>query len=63
MVVVPSTTAARPAWLDHVTSDRFLSPAEFAHRYGQAFPGATFTDLHRTRAMCWGRPRRLMSHP
>ncbi len=42
-----------PAWLAHLTSDRFLSPQEFAERYGQVFPGAQFTDLYRTRAMCW----------
>jgi ubiquinone/menaquinone biosynthesis C-methylase UbiE len=45
-----------PAWLDHVTSDRFLSPAQFTHEYGQVFPGAAFTDLYRTRAMCWDAP-------
>jgi hypothetical protein len=27
-----------PGWLDHLTSDRFLSPAEFAQRYTAAFP-------------------------
>jgi SAM-dependent methyltransferase len=45
-----------PTWLDHLTSDRFLSPDEFAHHYGQVFPGASFTDLYRTRAMCWDAP-------
>ncbi len=45
-----------PAWLDHVTTDRFLSPEEFAQHYGQVFPGARFTDLYRTRAMCWDAP-------
>lgn len=42
-----------PAWLDHLTTDRFLSPEQFAQRYGAVFPGATFVDLYRTRAMCW----------
>ena len=37
-----------PAWLDHVTSDRFLSPSEFRHRYGDIFPGGRFTDLYRS---------------
>jgi ubiquinone/menaquinone biosynthesis C-methylase UbiE len=41
------------AWLDHVTSDRFLSPAEFRHRYGRIFPGGRFTDLYRTCVLVW----------
>jgi SAM-dependent methyltransferase len=45
-----------PAWLDHLTSDRFLSPNEFADRYGQVFPGATVTDLYRARAISWTDP-------
>jgi SAM-dependent methyltransferase len=45
-----------PAWLEHLTTDRFLSPTEFTQRYGQVFPGASFTDLYRTRAMCWHAP-------
>jgi SAM-dependent methyltransferase len=45
-----------PAWLEHVTSDRFLSPEQFAQHYWQVFPGSTFTDLYRTRAMCWDAP-------
>jgi SAM-dependent methyltransferase len=45
-----------PAWLEHVTTDRFLSPDQFAQRYGAVFPGAQFTDLYRTRAMCWHTP-------
>jgi ubiquinone/menaquinone biosynthesis C-methylase UbiE len=42
-----------PAWLDHVTSDRFLSPAEFRRRYGDVFPGGDFTDLYRTCILTW----------
>lgn len=45
--------ATDPAWLDHVTSDVFLSPEEFAEVYGRAFPGAEFTALYRARAVCW----------
>jgi ubiquinone/menaquinone biosynthesis C-methylase UbiE len=45
-----------PAWLGHLTSDRFLTPDQFAQHYGQVFPGAGFTDLYRTRAMCWNAP-------
>lgn len=47
-----------PAWLDHLTTDRFLNPQQFAERYGQVFPGAAFTDLYRSRAMCWDAPTR-----
>jgi SAM-dependent methyltransferase len=50
--------STHPAWLDHVTADRFLSPAEFERRYGRAFPGATFTGMYRSRALCWDAPGR-----
>ena len=42
-----------PSWLDHVTTDRFLSPSEFRHRYGDVFPGGVFTDLYRTCVLTW----------
>ncbi len=45
-----------PAWLDHLTTDRFLDPTQFTQQYGQVFPGATFTDLYRSLAMCWDNP-------
>jgi ubiquinone/menaquinone biosynthesis C-methylase UbiE len=45
-----------PAWLDHLTSDRFLSPETFTQRYSSVFPGARFTELYRTRALCWDAP-------
>ena len=45
-----------PGWLDHLTSDRFLNPTQFADRYGQVFPGARFTAMYRSRAMCWDAP-------
>jgi ubiquinone/menaquinone biosynthesis C-methylase UbiE len=47
-----------PAWLDHLTTDRFLNPAQFTQRYSAVFPGARFTDLYRSRAMCWDAPTR-----
>jgi ubiquinone/menaquinone biosynthesis C-methylase UbiE len=47
-----------PGWLDHLTSDRFLNPEQFAERYSAVFPGATFTDLYRARAICWDAPTR-----
>lgn len=34
-----------PAWLDHVTTDRTLTPAEFTRRYLAALPGAVITEL------------------
>jgi SAM-dependent methyltransferase len=46
-----------PGWLDHVTSDRFLSPAEFERRYGSVFPGARYTGLDFARALCWDAAR------
>jgi SAM-dependent methyltransferase len=45
-----------PDWLDHLTTDRFLSPNQFAERYGTVFRGAAFTDLYRARALCWQQP-------
>ncbi len=42
-----------PSWLDHVTSDRFLSPAEFRHRYGTVFPGGHFSALYRSCGLTW----------
>jgi SAM-dependent methyltransferase len=47
-----------PAWLDHLTTDRFLSPEQFTHCYASVFPGARFADLYRARAMCWDAPAR-----
>jgi len=45
-----------PAWLDHLTADRFLNPAEFDHHYGGVFPGANTTALYRARGLCWDAP-------
>ncbi len=45
-----------PAWLDHLTTDRFLNPTQFTQRYSAVFPGGRFTDLYRSRAMCWDAP-------
>ena len=41
------------AWLDHVTTDRFLSPSEFRQHYGAVFPGGQFADLYRTCVLTW----------
>jgi hypothetical protein len=45
--------SVHPAWLDHVASDAFLSPDEFAHRYLDVFPDAEITHLYRARALHW----------
>jgi SAM-dependent methyltransferase len=45
-----------PAWLDHVTRDRYLSRAAFERRYAQAFPGAHFQPLGGFHAMRWHAP-------
>lgn len=42
-----------PAWLDHVTTDRFLGPGQFRHRYGEVFPDGQFTDLYRCCLLTW----------
>ena len=48
--------STHPAWLGHLTSDRFLSPEEFDRRYGRVFAGARYTGLYRSRALCWDAP-------
>ena len=42
-----------PKWLDHVTTDRFLSPSEFRQHYGGVFPGGQFTDLFLACLLTW----------
>ena len=44
------------AWLDHVVSDRYFSPAEFKHVYGTALPQATFTRLRDFMGVVWDAP-------
>lgn len=36
-----------PVWLEHCLNDRPLTRPEFHETYTAAFPGATFTELHR----------------
>jgi len=45
--------SVHPAWLDHLASDVFLTPAEFAVRYTAAFPGAEITPMYRACALHW----------
>jgi len=46
-----------PAWLDHLTRDRYLSRAAFECRYAQAFPGARFRPVEGFHAMLWHAPK------
>jgi trans-aconitate methyltransferase len=46
-----------PAWLEHVTTNIPLRRDDFRRRYGAAFPGARFADLHHeVAAMHWSAP-------
>ncbi len=45
--------STHPNWLDHVSTDVFLSAGEFTALYGAVFPGADFTPMYRTMAMHW----------
>jgi SAM-dependent methyltransferase len=44
-----------PAWLAHLDTDRYLTPAAFEQRYGAVFKGARFASLDRGRVklMYW----------
>jgi SAM-dependent methyltransferase len=44
------------AWLDHLTSDRYLSRQLFEQGYGAIFPGAQFHALGYTHALVWHNP-------
>jgi hypothetical protein len=45
-----------PAWLDHLTHDRYLSRAGFERRYARAFPGARFRPVGGMHVMLWHAP-------
>jgi hypothetical protein len=46
-----------PVWLKHCLTDRPLTRPDFRARYGAAFPGADFCELHRViTGMCWQAP-------
>ena len=45
-----------PAWLDHVTTDKLLPPAEWKAIGRAVFPDAVFTPLYRARALHWVNP-------
>lgn len=44
------------AWLDHLTSDCYLSRQVFEQRYGAVFPGAQFHRLGYAHAAVWHNP-------
>jgi SAM-dependent methyltransferase len=46
-----------PAWLDHLTGDRYLSRTAFERRYARAFPGARFWPVGGFHAMLWHAPK------
>jgi SAM-dependent methyltransferase len=48
--------STHPAWLDHLTSDTFLPPAEWEAIGRSAFPGCEITPMYRARALRWERP-------
>jgi SAM-dependent methyltransferase len=41
------------AWLEHLTSDRYLARQELEERYGAVFAGARFQALGHTHALIW----------
>jgi SAM-dependent methyltransferase len=45
-----------PAWLDHLTRDRYLSRGAFERRYAQVFPGARFQPVNGFHIMRWHAP-------
>ena len=45
--------ATHPAWLDHLTTDVFLSPEQFQATYTAVFPHAQITPMYRARALHW----------
>jgi SAM-dependent methyltransferase len=45
--------STHPAWLDHLSSDVFLTPAEFRELYLSVFPDAEITVMYRALALHW----------
>jgi SAM-dependent methyltransferase len=44
------------AWVDHLTSDRYLSRHAFEQHYGAIFPGARFHAFSHVHALVWHNP-------
>lgn len=47
--------STHPAWLDHLTTDTFLPPAEWENTARRVLPRATITPFYRARALHWTR--------
>jgi SAM-dependent methyltransferase len=45
--------STHPGWLDHVTTDEFVTPEEFEQVYGAVFARAEITPMYRARALYW----------
>jgi 2-polyprenyl-3-methyl-5-hydroxy-6-metoxy-1,4-benzoquinol methylase len=43
-------------WLDHLMSDRYLTPERFVAEYGKAFPGAAITPVGHLYTSVWRAP-------
>lgn len=41
------------AWLDHISSDRYITRQEFERRYGSIFPGARYENLGYAHGLIW----------
>lgn len=53
-----------PVWLEHCLTDRPLTRADFRARYGAAFAGAAFRELHRViTGMHWQAPGPAQGQP
>lgn len=48
--------AINKRWLDHVLSDRYLTPEAFVAEYGKAFPDAAITPVRHLYTSVWERP-------
>lgn len=45
--------STHPAWLGHLSTDVFLTPADFGRLYRAAFPGSELTPMYRATAVVW----------
>jgi ubiquinone/menaquinone biosynthesis C-methylase UbiE len=52
-----------PKWMDHLVSDRWLSPQEFTTTYQAAFPGAEIGPESGVYTAMWERPENMGNFP
>jgi hypothetical protein len=45
-----------PAWIAHLSRDRYLIRSQFERRYARQFPGATFKRAARVHICSWTAP-------